>query len=79
MIISVFQRKELYKLPGELKRIWKKFYSEIGIEMVELKLKLAPKTEERLRAYVKKQFNTTLEKKLRDVLIEWIGKGIKNI
>ncbi|MBA7493258.1 hypothetical protein ES702_03815 [subsurface metagenome] len=47
--------------------------------MVELKLKLAPKTEERLRAYVKKQFNTTLEKKLRDVLIEWIGKGIKNI
>jgi len=46
-------------------------------KMIELKLRLAPKTEERLRAYIKRQFNTTLEQKLRDVLIEWIGKAIK--
>jgi len=47
--------------------------------MIELKLQLAPKTEERLRAYIKKQFNKTLEEKLRDILIEWIGKAIKHI
>jgi len=46
---------------------------------IELKLRLAPKTEERLRAYIKRQFNTILEQKLRDVLIEWIGKAIKHI
>jgi len=47
--------------------------------MIELKLKLAPKTEKKLRAYIKKQFNITLEEKLRDVLIEWIGKAIKHV
>jgi len=47
--------------------------------MVELKLKLASKTEERLRAYIKKQFNMTLEQKLRDILVEWIGKAVKHI
>jgi len=46
--------------------------------MIELKLKLASRTEKRLREYVKKQFNQTLEQKLRDVLIEWIGKAISN-
>lgn len=63
-----------------MRRIWRKFYSEIGIEkeMIELKLKLAPKTEKGLRAYIKKQFNMTLEQKLRDILIEWIGKAINN-
>lgn len=45
---------------------------------IELKLRLASKTEKRLREYVKKEFKTTLEQKLRDVLIEWIGKAISN-
>jgi len=47
--------------------------------MIELRLKLAPKTEEKLREYVKKEFNITLEQKLRDILIEWVGKAIKHI
>lgn len=46
--------------------------------MIDLKLRLAPGTEKRLRRYVKKQFKMTLEKKLQDVLIEWIGKAISN-
>lgn len=46
--------------------------------MIELKLQLAPKTEDKLREYVRKTFNKTLEQKLRDVLIQWIGKAIKH-
>lgn len=47
------------------------------IKTIELKLRLAPKTEKRLREYIRKQFNKTLRQKLRDVLIQWIGKAIK--
>lgn len=44
---------------------------------IELKLRLAPKTEEKLREYIRKKFNKTLEQKLIDILIQWIGKAIK--
>jgi len=47
-------------------------------KMIELKLKLASRTEKKLRRYVKRQFKSTLERKLIDVLIEWIGKAISN-
>lgn len=46
--------------------------------MIELRLKLASRTEERLRIYVEKQFKMSLEKKLREVIIEWIGRAIGN-
>lgn len=46
--------------------------------MIELKLRLAPKTEEWLRKYVKKQFNKTLEEVLEDVLKRWVGKAIEH-
>ena len=49
------------------------------IKPVELRLILASKTEKRLREYVKKQFNLTLEQKLMDVLIQWIGKALKYV
>lgn len=45
---------------------------------IRIKLKLAPATEDKLRKYVKREFNTTLEKKLKNVLIMWIGKAIEN-
>jgi len=46
--------------------------------MIELKLRLAPGTEKKLREYVKRQFKVSLEEKLQNVLIEWIGKAISN-
>ncbi|MBA7638602.1 hypothetical protein ES703_46258 [subsurface metagenome] len=46
------------------------------IKPIELRLILASKSEKRLRRYCKRQFNKTLEQKLIDVLIEWIGKAI---
>lgn len=48
------------------------------IKPIELRLILASRTEKKLRRYVKRQFNMTLEKKLIDVLIDWIGKAINN-
>jgi len=49
------------------------------IKPIELRLILASKTEKRLREFVKKQFNQTLEQKLIDVLIEWIGRALKYV
>jgi len=49
------------------------------IKPVELRLILASKTEKSLREFVKKQFKMTLEQKLMDVLIQWIGKALKYV
>jgi len=48
------------------------------IKPIELRLILASKTEKKLRRHCKRQFKTTLEKKLQEVLIEWIFKAISN-
>lgn len=45
---------------------------------INLKLRLASRTEKKLRRYTKRQFKMTLEQKLQDVLIEWIGKAINH-
>jgi len=48
------------------------------LKPIELRLILASRTEKKLRRYCKRQFNLTLERKLIDVLIEWIGKAVSN-
>ena len=48
------------------------------IKPIELRLILASKTEKKLRRYCKRQFGLSLEEKMMNVLIEWIGKAIKN-
>jgi len=48
------------------------------LKPIELRLILASKTEKKLRRYVKRQFNMTLEEKLQNVLKEWLGKAIKD-
>ena len=47
--------------------------------MIDINLQLPEKTENSLRRYVRKQFGETLEEKLKDVLIQWIGKVIKHV
>jgi len=46
------------------------------IKPIELRLILASRTEEKLREYVRKEFNLSLEEKLMNVLKNWIGKAI---
>ncbi|MBA7713887.1 hypothetical protein ES703_122897 [subsurface metagenome] len=48
------------------------------IKPIELRLILASRTEKKLRRYVKREFKMTLEKKLQNVLIDWISKAISN-
>ncbi len=48
------------------------------ITPIVLRLILASKSEKRLRRYCKRQFGLSLEQKLIDVLIEWIGKAISS-
>jgi len=52
--------------------------SKPKIKPIELRLILASKTEKKLRRHCKRQFKMSLEQKLIDVLIEWIGKAIVN-
>jgi len=47
--------------------------------MILLRLRIAARSEKKLRSYVKKHFKMTLEKQLMNVLIEWIGKAIDHI
>jgi len=47
--------------------------------MIDINLQLPEKTEISLRRYVRRQFGETLEEKLKDVLIQWIGKVIKHV
>lgn len=80
------QRQEFSKLfhsvkEGKIKINYIKIATENPhkkVTAIELRLRLAPKTEEKLREYVKNEFNMTLEKKLQNILIQWIGKAISN-
>ena len=46
---------------------------------ITLRLELAAETEKRLREYVKREFKCSLEHKLNEVLIGWIGKALEHI
>ncbi len=46
---------------------------------IVLRLRLAPKTEEQLKEYTKREFKCSLEDKLQEVVISWIGKALEHI
>jgi len=46
---------------------------------ITLRFKLAPITEKRLREYVKQAFRCSLEDKLNEVIVIWIGKALEQI
>lgn len=49
---------------------------EEDLKWVRLSLKFPAKSERKLRAYIKKEFGSSLEDQLHLILKEWIGKAL---